>query len=199
MPNINLIQEQRQHSKKNDLRARAGFFAFVGTAVVFGGLYGVLLLKGGELNSQEASLKMDLQKLEPAVTQIEKNRKEEAEMQPRVASLEEAQDLTDRWVGIVEHFTTQTPSNTWLVGMRATGSDATKPVNISVTGMATSQEPVGEFMLRTQNEPDLEGVTLKFTNEKTTVYGPVIEFEIGADVKGTAPEKTTLEEGEVKA
>ena len=38
MPNINLIQEQRQHSKKNDLRARAGFFAFVGTAVVIGGL-----------------------------------------------------------------------------------------------------------------------------------------------------------------
>jgi hypothetical protein len=65
---------------------------------------------------------------------------------------------------------------------------------VTLTGLSTAQDPVGEFMQRVQNEPNLQGVLLKYTNEKPTLAGPAIEFELEAEVAGTAPKKTKEEE-----
>lgn len=189
MPHINLIQEQRSHARKSELRTRAGFFAFVGIAFVSVGAYGFLFLQSADLSSQESKLQAELQQLEPIKKKIEDNEKVVSELQPRLTSLEDAQTLTERWIHILHHFTTQTPANTWLTNLRSAGTDATKPVTVTVNGMSTSQTPVGEFMMRTQNEKNLDNVTLNSTQEKPTLAGPAIEFEIVADVKGTAPEK----------
>ncbi len=193
MPYINLIQEQRAVTRRNEIRARSGFFAFVGitSLAVLG--YGALFLQTADLNSRESKLLFELQRLEPVKKQIDANKAIEADLHPRLTSLEEGQALTDRWVHILDHFTTQTPANTWITNLRSQSNDPQRPVALVVSGMSTGQEPVGEFMLRTQNEPNLEAVTLKYTNEKTTLAGPAIEFELGADVKGTAP-VTTKEE-----
>ena len=194
MPYINLIQEQRAVARRNEIRTRAGFFAFIGIGFVSVMGYGALYLKGQDLKSQEASLQAELQRLEPIKKQIESNKKVESELQPRLTTLLDAQQLTDRWIHILNHFTTQTPGNTWLTKVQSSINDPQKGVMVTLTGMSTSQDPVGEFMQRTQNEPNLEGVTLKYTNEKPTMGGPAIEFELEAEVAGTAPKKTKEEE-----
>jgi Tfp pilus assembly protein PilN len=194
MPYINLIQEQRSFARKSEMRTRACFFAFVGIAFVSVGAYGSLYLQSADLASQEAKLQAELQQLEPIKKKIEENQKVQNELQPRLTSLEDAQKLTDRWIHILNHLTTQTPSNVWLTNMRSAGTDQNKPVSVTVNGMSTSQTNVGEFMMRAQNESNLDNVTLNRTEEKPTVAGPAIEFEIVADVKGTAPEKLKDEE-----
>jgi Tfp pilus assembly protein PilN len=194
MPNINLIQEQRAISRKNELRARIGFFSFVGITFISVGAYAILFLEADAQRAREASLQAELQRLEPIKKQIEVNRGIESELQPRLASLTDAQQLTDRWVHILDHFVTQTPPNTWMTNVRSAGSDPSKGVSLTLTGLSTGQQGVGEFMLRTQNEKNLENVTLKFTKEKPTLAGPAIEFEMEAEVKGTAPDKTKEEE-----
>jgi Tfp pilus assembly protein PilN len=197
MPYINLIQEQRSHSQREEVRARAGFFAFVGVAVLMGAGYAVLFTKSAALDSQEAGLKARLQALAPDVAQIQANRAKEAELRPKLTSLEEAQGLTQKWIGILSHFKTQMPQNTWLTGLRSNGAEPDKPVAMTINGLSVAQEPIGEFIMRTQNEPDLDAVALRFTNERTSMFGNTIEFEIGAEIKGTAPEKLKEDE-EVK-
>jgi len=194
MPHINLIQEQRSQARRNETKARGGFFAFVAITSLSAAAYGALFLQVDSLTSKQAKLQAELQKLEPIKKQIESNKAIAAELQPRLASLQEAQQITDRWVSILTHFTTQVPPNTWLTQMRCQTMDPDQPVGLILMGMAVSQEPIGEFMLRTQNEANLEAVTLKYTNEKPTVNGPAIEFEVDANVKGTASEKTKEED-----
>ncbi len=194
MPYINLIQEQRASSKRNEGRARTGFFTFIGVSFLSVITYGTLHLRNADLKDQEARLVLELQRLEPMKKQIELNKELESSLQPRLASLQDAQQLTDRWIHILNHFTTQTPKNTWLTNVRSAVSDPQKGVMVSLTGLSTSQDPVGEFMQRVQNEPNLEGVKLRYTNEKPTLAGPAIEFELEAEVVGTAPKKTKEEE-----
>jgi Tfp pilus assembly protein PilN len=189
MPYINLIQEQRQGSRRNELKSRAGFFTFAGVLIVFGAALLTLFTKTASLNSDESTLRATLAQLAPTVAQIQKNKTAEEELRPKLASLEAAQDMTQKWVRILTHFETQTPGTTWLTGVRSIGQDPDMPVTVTLVGMSTAQEPVSEFILRTQNEPDLDDVALHFTNEKVSPYGNTIEFEVGAQIKGTAPEK----------
>jgi Tfp pilus assembly protein PilN len=194
MPHINLIQEQRAIARRNEIRSRTGFFTFVGVTFLSVMAYGGLYLKNTDLKAKEASLLGELQRLEPMKKQIEGIKQLESELQPRLASLEEAQQLTDKWIHILNHFTTQTPKNTWLTNVKSAANDPQKGVMVTLTGLSTAQDPVGEFMQRVQNEPNLQGVLLKYTNEKPTLAGPAIEFELEAEVAGTAPKKTKEEE-----
>lgn len=194
MPYINLIQEQRAQAQKNELRSRLGFFTFIGISSLAGIAYGFLTFESDALANKQSKLEYELQQLEPVVAKIAENTQLEDELKPRLTSLEEAHELTARWVQIMDHFSTQTPSNTWLTAFRAVGTDPQQPVMLTLTGLSTSQEPIGEFMLRTQNQASLDKVQLKFTNEKLTPVGRSIEFEIGAEVLGTVTAAVKEEE-----
>jgi Tfp pilus assembly protein PilN len=118
MPYINLIQEQRSAARRSEVRARASFFGFVGVSLVSVMTYGSLFLRNDSLKSTEARLQADLQKLEPIKKKIEDNAKLAKELEPRLTSLQDAETMTDRWVHILTHFTTQTPPDTWLTGVK---------------------------------------------------------------------------------
>jgi Tfp pilus assembly protein PilN len=193
MPNINLIQEQKSARRRSEAVSRAGFFGFVGITLLSGLAWGGVRLQVDQQRSLEAKLQAQLIQLRPALDEIAQNDKLVAELSPRVESLEAAQEMSSRWVRILTHFTTQTPTDAWLTGLRASSPDPTQPVNVVLVGMAKGQEPVGEFMMRTQNESSLDGVALRYTQEKVTNQGPVIEFELGAVVKDASTEKITEE------
>ncbi|CAN5506653.1 hypothetical protein BH11ARM1_BH11ARM1_08840 [soil metagenome] len=190
MPNINLIQEKRALSHRAEVRARTGFLTFVAIVVVSGLSFLMLLTKSGALQSEEADLNAQLQKLQPSVSIIENNQKRMRELEPRLTSLQEAQGLTQKWVRILTHFENQMPKDTWLTQIRSVGSDPEKPIAITLNGLSMSQDPISEFILRTQNEPDLSSIALGFTNERVGAYGQTIEFEIGGELAGSAPDKT---------
>ncbi len=195
MPVINLIQEQRLALHRLEQRSRIAFLTLIGAAVTTALGYGILMFQGQALHAQIGRLDLELQKLSPIVAQIEENDKEQAVLKPRLQTLQQAQEQSDRWAHILQHLRTQTPADTWLTAMQATALQQDKPTSIVIQGVAQAQEPIGEFILRVENEPDLENVSLHFTQEKRGPNGPkAIDFEMAADLAGSAEQKQAVKE-----
>lgn len=193
MPYINLIEEQRLAIKANERMARTFFAVFVGILVAGGGTYGFLTFSAEAVAGQAAEVQAQNQKNAPIEKEIEANQQLLAELTPRLATLTDAQVITDRWNHILTHLTMQTPSQAWLTGVRCQSSDPAKPIEISFNGVAEAQAPIGEYTMRLQNLPDLENVNLKYTNEKLVADKTGTEFEIGASIVDTSEKKTKEE------
>jgi Tfp pilus assembly protein PilN len=194
MPLINLIQEQRLAVKRAERRSRTYFLAFACTAVASVGFYGLMLYQAETLNNEASRLNAEQQRNAPLMKQIGENQKQYAELSPRLKTLEDAQAISARWGRIMQHISQNTPKDTWLTALRVIATDPAKAINISLVGVAPAQEPIGEFILRMQNCTDLESVGLKYTQEKLINTSKGIEFEVTADIAGTADAKPKNEE-----
>jgi Tfp pilus assembly protein PilN len=198
MPYINLIQEQRLQAQANERKARSLFFTFVGVLVASVSTYGYLTMESVFVSRQASVVEAQNKQNEPLVKQIEANGKALAELTPKLKTLEDAKIITDRWNRILNHLAVQTPEDAWLTGIRCSGSDPTKPIQVSFLGISTAQSTVGEFILRLQNQSDLENVNLDHTNEKYISDDKAFEFKVDADIAGTAEQKVKSEEGGTK-
>ena len=202
MPLVNLIQEQRLAAARAERKTRVLFFSFVGSVVASVFAVGAISFRTDQLKREEAQLLALAARLKPLKGQIAKADAEKAKLTPRLKTLEDAQVATNRWSNVLRHLSTNTPARTWLTSIRSkVETDPTKPIEISLVGMSAAQEPVGEFMLRTQNAEDLEAVNLRYTQEKATAGGgKAIEFEVAAQIVGSAEPKPVEEvkEGEEK-
>jgi Tfp pilus assembly protein PilN len=189
MPLINLIQEQRLAARKNEQAARLFFMTFVSSAALSVVSLGFLTFLKESADSEQSALSVKAQKLKPILDEIETNLSEYGKLSPRLKTLEDAQETTNRWNRIMAHLSTQTPTETWLTQIRAMQSDPKTPVQISFTGLSARQELIGEYILRLQGCTDLLNVGLKFSQEKNVQLGRQLEFEIGADIDGTIVER----------
>ena len=199
MPLINLIQEQRLARRRNEAKARSFFFVFIGSAVASLAGFGYFWLEGESLGREKSQLEQQIQKNAPLVKQIDEYQSQYGILSPRLKTLEDAQLVSGRWARILTHVATQTPSPTWLTAMRVSASDSSKPISLSVQGVSPGQEPISEFILRLQNSKDLENVGLKYSQEKMMQMTKAVEFEVTADIVGTAEAKPKEEtEGEKK-
>lgn len=196
MPFINLIQEHVLAAKKERKRARAALFCFCLATAMAGGANAYCIWQSESLDSDIAKLKADTDKNKEKLAQIDENRRELLDLAPRLKTLSDAQLMTQRWGTILQHLSKQTPPGAWLTGMRTQGTDPTRPLTTSFQGLSNRQELVGEFILRLQACPDLENVNLKFTAEKIVSNGKGIEFDVSADIAGTAEAKPKDEQKE---
>jgi Tfp pilus assembly protein PilN len=189
MPLINLIQEQRLAARKNEQQARFFFMAFAGSAALSVVALGFLTFLRESAESEQSSLRAKAQKLQPMLDEIAKHQAEYGKLAPRVTTLTDAQETTNRWNRVLAHLSTQTPTETWLTQMRASQPDLKQPVQISFIGLSSRQELIGEFILRMQGSPDLKDVGLKFSQEKNVQFGAQLEFEVSAGLDGTIEER----------
>jgi len=199
MPFINLIQEHVLATKRERKRARVALLCFTvatGVAVVANGY---CIWQSDALETDIARTKAEAQKNADMLTQIESNKRELFDLSPRLESLSNAQVMTKRWGTILDHLSKQTPPGAWLTQVRSTGSDPTKPLQASFQGLSARQELVGEFILRLQSCTELENVNLKFTAEKIVASSRGIEFDVSADIVGTAESKPKDETKETKS
>lgn len=198
MPMINLIHEQRQAQRAAAAKARALVFGlgFVTAGSYLGFLFLLFLTASVEADCSQMQAK--LQKMRPIVEQIEAQEKRLADMSPKVAILENAQQATAKWQRVMEHLTQNTPPGIWLTNVRSSTTDPKNPVQVSFTGLSGDQDSVGGYILRLQNCPELADVNLKFTQEKATQFGPTLEFEISGSVVGTQEEEER-KEGEAQS
>ena len=193
MPYINLIQEQRLLVSGNERKARSFFLLFAGILAASGAAYGFLSMETMFVSRQADGIQQQNKKNEPLVKQIKQNGKDLADLTPRMKTLQDAQTITDRWNHILNHLAVQTPQSAWLTGLRCMAADPTKPIQVNILGIAPAQSPIGEFILRLQNLPDLDNVTLKYTNEKLVASSKAVEFEVDSDMVGTAEQKVKSE------
>jgi Tfp pilus assembly protein PilN len=194
MPVINLIQEQRLARKRNESKTRTFTFAFLGAAAASVLGFGFFFVQSAMLHAEKSRLEAQLERNAPLVKQIQEYQRLYGEIAPRLKTLEDAQMVSGRWGRIMTHISRQTPKPTWLTAMRVQANDPTKPISLSLVGVAPAQEPISEFILRMQNSKDLENVNLKFTQEKMVNTLKAVEFEVTADIVGTAEAKPKLEE-----
>lgn len=187
MPHINLIHEQRAAIRRREAQARAGLLVLAGSLGLTAIFSGIILVQSQMARGEEDRLRAELKRLAPIAKQIEINATETGRLTPRLTTLEDARKATGRWHRILEHMTVNVPKETWLVYMRATADDPSKPVMVTVSGMGTAQAPIGDLLLRTQNCPDLENVALNYTEERVTQNQKAIQFEFSANVTGTQP------------
>ena len=189
MPLINLIQEQRLAIKRDERTARTYFAVFAGAAggAIF--VFGALAFACEQAQATESKLKATRQRIAPMMHELDANELTEAALKPRLETLGNAQAVTERWARILKHVSQQTPNESWLTGVRATNTDPTKPIVASFEGLATTQSPISEFLFRLENSPDLDNVTLKFTQEKELGAVKQTQFQIDAEVANTAESK----------
>jgi len=196
MPFINLIQEHVLAAKKERKRARVALSCFCFATLLAGAANAYCIWQSEALDSDIAKIKADTDKNKDMIAQIDDNRRQLLDLAPRLKTLSDAQMMTQRWSTILEHLSKQTPPGAWLTSMRTQGTDPTKPLSTSFQGLSTRQELVGEFILRLQACPELENVNLKFTQEKIVTNGKGIEFDVSADIAGTAESKPKDEQKE---
>ncbi|MBX3119782.1 MAG: hypothetical protein KF784_12000 [Fimbriimonadaceae bacterium] len=189
MPFINLIEEERLARKRAEQKTRFAFLGFSASLglSVFG--VGVLLFMNEALGSEVSKLRSESQKQAPLLSEIEANSKALSNLTPRLSTLEDAQEATNRWSDILNHLTNHTPIGVTLTGLRCVSSDPTKPIEANFTGISNRLDIIGESILRLQGCERLENVNLRFAQERTTGEVRNIEFEINSQLAGTAEQK----------
>ncbi len=195
MPFINLIHEQRVAAERADRKSKMFFLAFVGVMLSSVGAFSLVSFDKSKVHDEQAALQAQIEKAKPLIAQTNANALETSKLTPRLKTLQDAQGDTQRWDRVLTYLTTQTPNTTtWLTALRCNAGDPKKGVNISFTGVAMSQEPVGELILRLQNSPDLGNINLNYTQEKLIQQTKTTEFQVNADLVGTEPKKSLTEE-----
>jgi Tfp pilus assembly protein PilN len=186
MPYINLIQEQRLQAQRTENQARLFFLSFVSCSGLAFCAFAFLMFQNEMLKGEAGGLNSKAEKLAPLVKRISSDEAKYAELKPRLDTLQNAQLMTGRWSRILDHLTRQTPDQTWLTSIRCTASDATKPVQVTFEGMSNQQVLIGDFIERLQSCQDLSNVSLKYTMEKAVSNSNAIDYEIDAEITGTA-------------
>lgn len=197
MPNINLIQEQRQIAKARERKTK---FALMGT-LACGALCvmatAAFMLDAARLNIKASALEQKKEEMKPLLEELKQNKQEVAQMQPRIKTLEEATNFTAKWGRVLDYITVNTPPDSWLLKLKAFHQDRTKPLIVTFNGVSLTHEAVGELILRLQASPEFEQVDLKYTQPKFSDNGQKqFEFEVDAAMAGTkeVTEEVTEEE-----
>lgn len=199
MPNVNLIQEQRSSSRQRERKSQAYFLFFALAAGISICTFCGLAFETVSLARQEVGLRHRANQLKPSVQEIESTEREIASLNPRLTTLSTAQEGTVQWMTILKHLASNTPEGLWLTSTRCSQNDPTKPVQIAFIGLSQNQESVGEFILRLQACDQIENVVLKFTQERTVGTTSGIEFEVNADLAGSAEKKDTKKDEDKEA
>ena len=194
MPFINLIHEQRVAAERADRKSKLFFLAFVAVMISSAGGYATIGFASKGVHDEEAALQAQIERAKPLIAQTQANQLEKSKLTPRLSTLEDAVADTQRWDRVLTYLTTQVPPSAWLSALRCNQADPKKPVQVTFAGVAMSQVPVGEFILRMQNSPDLGNLALSYTQEKLIQQTKTTEFQVTADLNGTAPKKTLEEE-----
>jgi len=151
--------------------------------------YGGLSLYVASMESQTRDMQAEITQLEPVLRDVELTRQQLNALSPQINSLKSAHTDTTRWQRILAHLSANAPRNFWVTGVR-TGerSNPKAPITVSITGVASTQELVGEFMLRLNQSSDLDKVELRFTQERMlNAFISGVDFEVSAALKGTEP------------
>jgi Tfp pilus assembly protein PilN len=194
MPFINLIHEQRVAAERADRKSKLFFLAFVAVMISSAGGFAVISFADKGVHDEEAALQAQIERAKPLIAQTQANQLEKSKLMPRLSTLEDAVGDTQRWNRVLTYLTTQTPPEAWLTAIRCTNADPKKAVQVTFAGVAMSQVPVGDYILRLQNSSDLGNVTLQYTQEKLIQQTKTTEFQINAELNGTAPKKGLTEE-----
>ncbi len=195
---INLMAQEQQMRRQLERKTRMLGFGWLTVAGVIGAGWASLLLYGSSINAQRAQVEAQLTQLRPTLQQLKQTQAQLAALQPLVETLQNAQKDTRRWLQLFQHFSQHTPQGCYLTGAElGKRADPKKPMEITLKGLAETQQLVGELMLRLNQHPELENVRLDYSQERAlSELTSVVEFQITAQIKGTAQTQSNPQGGQ---
>ena len=195
---INLIAQEQQMRRQLERKTRMLGFGWLTVAGVIGAGWASLLLYGSSINAQRAQVEAQLTQLRPTLQQLKQTQAQLGALQPLVETLQNAQKDTRRWLQLFQHFSQHTPQGCYLTGAElGKRADPKKPMEITLKGLAETQQLVGELMLRLNQHPELENVRLDYSQERAlSELTSVVEFQITAQIKGTAQTQSNPQGGQ---
>jgi Tfp pilus assembly protein PilN len=195
---INLIAQEQQMRRQLERKTRMLGFGWLTVAGIIGAGWASLLLYGSSINAQRAQVEAQLTQLRPTLQQLKQTQAQLAALQPLVETLQNAQKDTRRWLQLFQHFSQHTPQGCYLTGAElGKRADPKKPMEITLKGLAETQQLVGELMLRLNQHPELENVRLDYSQERAlSELTSVVEFQITAQIKGTAQTQSNPQGGQ---
>ena len=195
---INLIAQEQQMRRQLERKTRLMGFGWLTVAGVIGAGWASLLLYGSSINAQRAQVEAQLTQLRPTLQQLRQAQAQLGALQPLVETLQNAQKDTRRWLQLFQHFSQHTPQGCYLTGAElGKRADPKKPMEITLKGLAETQQLVGELMLRLNQHPELENVRLDYSQERAlSELTTVVEFQITAQIKGTAQTQSNPQGGQ---
>jgi Tfp pilus assembly protein PilN len=195
MPLVNLIQEQRLTIRQREQQVRMLLLGVLGIGAMSFLTAGYFTFEAVRYNLNADGLVAQKEKLKPLMEELDAKEKMIAAMSPRVTTLATAQEKTAQWYAIMNHLTTNTPEGIWLSEIKCSQPLPDKPTEVSISGLSTTQESVGLFIMRLEASPDLENVQLKFTQEKQGPTTKNTQFELSANLVGSGQTTEPIEEG----
>ena len=195
MPLVNLIQEQRLSIRQREQQVRMLLLGVLGIGAMSFLTAGYFTFEAVRYNLNADGLVAQKERLRPLMEELTAKERMIGTMGPRVTTLATAQQKTAQWYSILNHLTTNTPEGIWLSEVKCSQPMPDKPTEVSISGLSTTQEAVGLFIMRLEASPELENVELKFTQEKQGPTTRNTQFELSAMLVGSAKTEEPIEEG----
>jgi Tfp pilus assembly protein PilN len=189
MANVNLISTRRSERVRLTKISKGLVVGTIGAGVV--SLLGILVVGGQVMSArgQVAEVDRELSKLRPIIQEMEADQKERGVLQPKLATLTDAQLQTRRWFGMMEGFKRAVPEQTWLTNVSVEKSGENTKV-LKINGVTVNQSRVGETMYRLSLQPDYYSkVDLRYTQTLKSSLLDNVEFELAAQLNLPEPDK----------
>jgi len=186
MPLINLIQERRTEQKRQETKVRWSLAALSAVTSIGLGAFAFLWIGTEALANDERNLTAQRDKMEPILKAIESSQSQYDLLNPRLITLSDAANTTQRWARVLDHISRSCPGQVWLTGVRCSQNSIEDPIIMEIQGLGPDQDSVSRLILNLQSSTDLETVDLRYTQGDSIGISRAIKYEITGAIKGTA-------------
>jgi Tfp pilus assembly protein PilN len=205
MPSINMIAARRTEKHRREQKTRNLIYGILAEAGLFMVALSFMVVQLVTTQGQGGSLNDKIAKLKPQVEQIQNLQEQTALLQPKLVALDAARDNTLYWYTAVQNLTASLSDTCWLVGLTTTGDPSVVTgavalpgvsavgATMTMTGESINQTDVGQMMLRMNQYPHFDHLTLSYVQQATgssptegTGVNPV-NFQLAVQLHSTAP------------
>jgi Tfp pilus assembly protein PilN len=184
MPLINMISERREQQALQIRHRRQLLTVLLAEVGVLTGVFSFLGMSNMSLQARLNRAQQEVQKLTPTLEMVAKTERDTQALMPKLRTLTEAQQHTQRWYATINGIARCLPADVWLTGIsssQAQDSEKKKQSTvITLTGSTLTQQQVGELMLRLNTIPTFEKVELHFTQQRSYNNFETVDFEVAA-------------------
>ena len=197
MPFINMISERRQQQAMLIRRRKQWFAVLLAEIGVLAGVFSFLGMTNLSLQARLQRAQQEINKLQPTLDLIAKTERDTQALMPKLRTLSEAQQHTERWYATINGIARCLPEDVWLTSITSTqaqdGERNRQTTVITLVGSTLTQQQVGEMMLRLNTIPTFEKVELHYTQQRSYNNLETVDFEVAARMQ-TPQEKEGKDE-----
>lgn len=178
---INLIAARRAERRKMELIRGGMLRGMVGvvlmTAIV--ALVASLGMTRTAIRIRDVDVQTSL--LQDSVDKVNALQASIKTLEPRVNTLVQAQNSTDRWRGVLQAVSASMPDKTWVTSFQSKEPTKDKSDSFTLTGETVTQDRIGRAMLKLHRTTFVDRVDITFASQRQ--QGKGINFELAAVLK----------------